>query len=85
MNLVVKFKIALIIMLVFLVNTIGWALPLPLPPDTKIIREETVEMGGENKKITFCTSGLNKEKSALFTVKSWKKEAIIFLCSRQGY
>jgi hypothetical protein len=81
MNSAVKIKIPLmIVMSVFLISGIGWALSVPLPPETKIIREETAEAGGENKQVTFCSSSLNKEKISSFYRKELEKRGYsIFL------
>lgn len=63
----IKFKITFLILLIcfFWVN-LALALSLPLPPNTKVIREEVVEAAGQDKQVTFCESDLNEEQVSAF-------------------
>lgn len=56
------------------------ALSLPLPPDTKVIREETVEAGGKEQDVTFCESDLSEEKlSSFYRAELEKRGYSIFM------
>lgn len=47
---------------------------LPLPPNTKIIREEVVETGDDNKDVVFCESTLGEEKIVSFYRNEMEKK-----------
>lgn len=65
--------IFLLISAIFLSGNFALALTLPLPPNSKVVREEIAEAGGQDKKVTFCESELNEEKVSSFYQRELEK------------
>ncbi len=70
-----KFKaIFLSLAAILLSVNFALALTLPLPPNSKVVREETAVAGGQDKKVTFCESQSSEEKVSAFYQKELEKK-----------